>query len=40
MSQKCQQNIYHSNVNVSLMVANTPWIKSRIMTNVGVGAKI
>ena len=37
---KCTKNIYHANVNVSLMEANVAQIKSGIMRNVYVSAKI
>ena len=40
MSQKYQENIYHVNVNVNLMVQNVTPIKSGIITNADVSAKI
>ena len=33
-------NIYHANVNISLMVENITWIKSGIATSVGLSVKI
>ena len=34
------KNIHHTNVNVSLTVANVTGIKSGIMRNIGVSVKI
>ena len=40
MGRKYQQNIYHVNVKVSLTIANVTGIKSGMMINVGVSAKV
>ena len=40
MNQKHEQNIYHANVNVNLIVKIVIQIKSVITINVGVSAKI
>ena len=39
MNRKHQQNMYHVNVNINLMVENVIQIKSGIMINVGGKAK-
>ena len=40
MNQNHSQNLYHANLNANLMVENVIQIKSRIMINVNVSAKI
>ena len=39
VNQKYQQNMYHANVNVKLMVVNVIQIKSGITLNVDVSVK-
>ena len=39
MNQKYSQNIYHVNVNVTLMVENVTQIKSEVTIKAGVSAK-
>ena len=40
MNQKQKQNIHHANLNVNLMVEDVIQIKSRIIKNANVSAKI
>ena len=39
MNLKHEQNMYHANANVNVMVGNVIQVKSGIMINVGASAK-